>query len=90
MVQGLRPAEPANASSIGFSDLLWVFVQRCWSGDAKLRPKVTEVATHLGRETANWHGLMPPCAPAENVSCFDPEEPMSDSEDCEFEISILS
>ena len=88
MVQGLRPTEPANASSIRFSDLLWVFVQRCWDGDAKLRPKVTEVVTHLEREATNWHGLMPSCAPAENVS-FDSKEPMSDTEDCEFEIPIL-
>ena len=88
MVQGLRPAGPANASSVGFSDLLWVFVQRCWGGDAKLRPKVTEVVTHLGREAANWHGLMPPCALAENVTS-DSEEPMSDSEDCEFDFFTL-
>lgn len=85
VLQGSRPKKPENASSIGFSDSLWSFVQRCWDGDMKLRPKVGEVVMHLRREAANWHGLMPPCAPAENVALIS-EEPMSDTmEHCESE-----
>ena len=60
VIEGLRPAKPENASSIGFSDLLWSFVERCWDGDMNLRPKVAEVVTHLGEAAANWNGLMPP------------------------------
>jgi len=88
VVQGLRPDEPVNASSIGFSGSLWALSQRCWGGDVKLRPKAAEVVAQLGRDVVNWHGLMPPCAPAEDVTP-DSEEPMSDSEDCEFETLIL-
>ena len=91
VVQGLRPAKPENASSIGFTDLLWSFVERCWDGDLKLRPKVGEVVTNLEKEAANWDGLMPPCPLAENV-VSNPKEPMSESdtyEYCEFIILIL-
>ena len=42
VVQGLRPAKPGNALAIRFSDPLWGFVQRCWDGNVKLRPKVAE------------------------------------------------
>ena len=78
MVQGLRPPKPEKAPSIGFSDPLWDFVQRCWGGDMKLRPKVTEVVARLKREAADWNGVMPPCAPAENIG-FDSEGPTSDT-----------
>ena len=89
VVQGLRPAKPENASSIGFSDLLWSFIERCWDGDMNLRPKVAEVVAHLGEAAANWNGLMPPWLQAETVaSGFG--EPISDSmRHCEFEILIL-
>lgn len=76
MVHGLRPTKPENASSIGFSDSLWNFTQRCWDGDYKLRPRVAEVVTRLGGEAANWDGLMPPCAPVENTA-LDSEGPTS-------------
>jgi len=89
VVQGLRPAKPENASSIGFSDLLWSFVQRCWDGDSKLRPKVAEVVTDLKREAAGWVGLMSPCAPVENT-VFDSEVPTWDTlEPCEFAVLIF-
>ena len=55
----------------------------------KLRPNVAEVTTHLAREAADWDGLMPPCALAENVASGS-EDPISDSmEHCEFRILIL-
>ena len=89
VTQGLRPNKPENAASIGFSDLLWGFVQRCWDADAKLRPNVMEVVTHLGEAAANWNGFMPPCVEVENVPSG-PKEPASDSvEHREFEILIL-
>ena len=88
VVQGLRPAKPDNASAIGFSDSLWGFVQRCWNGDAKFRPKVGEVVTQFGREAANWRGLMPPCTRAEIVASN--SEELSDTiEHCKFDLSIL-
>jgi len=65
VVMGVRPTKPENASAIGFSDLLWGFIQRCWDGDLKLRPKVGEVVTQLERAAADWDGVMP--SEAENV-----------------------
>jgi len=86
---GLRPTKPENAPSIGFSDPLWDFIERCWGGDMKLRPRVAEVVRRLEREAANWVGLMPPCAPVENI-VSDSEGPPSDTlEHCEFAILIL-
>ena len=61
LLEGLRPDKPEDASSIGFSDSLWGFVQRCWDGDRQLRPNVAEVVTHLDGAAADWKGLMPPC-----------------------------
>ena len=89
MVQGLRPDRPENALVIGFSDLLWDFVQHCWDSDVKLRPKVAEVVTHLGDATVNWNRLMPPSIQPGNTAS-DSKELLSDSmEHREFEISIF-
>ena len=87
ITRGERPNKPASASAIGFSDSLWSFVQRCWAGDMNMRPKVTEVVTHLKEAAANWDGLMPPCIQTENIASYS-DEPVSDSMlHCEFKIS---
>ncbi|KAF9644344.1 kinase-like protein [Thelephora ganbajun] len=78
VVQGMRPAKPENASAVGFSGSLWDFVQRCWDGNMRLRPKVAEVVEHLERAAADWGGLMPPCVHAKDVTSAS-EEPISDS-----------
>lgn len=57
---GTRPDKPENASFIGFSDSLWVFTERCWSGEVGSRPKVSRVVECLGREAAEWGRPMPP------------------------------
>ena len=89
VAKGLRPVKPENAPAIGFSDSFWGFVQRCWDSDMKLRPKVAEVVKCLGKEAADWDGLMPPHAPAEDVA----PEPLSDLSDLseyrEFTILML-
>ena len=68
MPQGKRPDKPENAPAIGFSDSLWAFTQRCWSGGVGSRPGAGEVVTCLGEAVASWDGLMPPCAPVEKVT----------------------
>jgi len=89
VIQGVRPSKPENASAIGFSDSLWRFVQRCWDGDAKLRPKAARVVKHLNKAAADWNGLMPPCVQAENVAP-DSEVQLSDSvQRCEFNVITL-
>jgi hypothetical protein len=90
VVDGLRPRKPENAAAIGFSDSLWYFVERCWHGNMKPRPKVAEVVSQLDRVARNWNGLMPPGIQVEG-SAPASEGPMSDSvEHCEFNISIPS
>ena len=77
-VQGVRPTKPENASAIGLSDPLWDFVQRCWDGKMKLRPRVVEVVLQLERAVADWDGVMLPCAQVESVVSVTPD-PVSDS-----------
>ena len=48
-LNGKRPDKPSDASTIGFSGSSWDFTQRCWDGQAGLRPQVGEVVTHLGK-----------------------------------------
>ena len=88
-VQGMRPAKPENASTIGLSDSLWSFVQRCWDGDMMSRPEVGEVVTHLGEAAANWDGAMPPCVQA-GYTATDSKERMPESmQYCESDILIF-
>ena len=55
----------------------------------KLRPKVEEVVSQLERAAADWDGVMPPRAHAENVAPAS-VEPLSDSmAHGEFEILVL-
>ena len=89
LLQGLRPDKPEDASSIGFSDSLWGFVQRCWDGDMKSRPKVAEVVTHLEGAAADWKGLMPPYVRVVNVVSGPKEEGSDTMKFREFEIFIL-
>ena len=89
VVNGLRPDRPEDAPSIGFSDLLWDVVQRCWDADMKLRPKVVEIVTHLEGAAANWDGLMPPCTVTENVPSDSTEEMSWSMKYCEFMVLIL-
>ena len=58
--EGERPAKPENASTLGFSDSLWGFTERCWSGEIESRPKVGEVVTHLREAAAERDEPMPP------------------------------
>lgn len=68
MPQGKRPDKPKNASAIGFSDSLWDFTRRCWSGNIESRPGAGEVVMCLGEAVTNWDRLMPPCAPTVDVT----------------------
>ncbi|KAF9643193.1 kinase-like protein [Thelephora ganbajun] len=82
VVGGLRPDKPENAAAIGFSDSLWGFVERCWRENRDLRPGVSEVVTHLEAAAMNWDGLMPPCAPADNIVSNLKEEMSGSMEHC--------
>lgn len=78
VVDGHRPVKPENAATIGFSDSLWDFVQRCWDAKAESRPEAAEVVSHLAKATSEWNKDMPPCVQPENVPA-NLQEPVSDS-----------
>lgn len=78
VVDGHRPVKPENATTIGFSDSLWDFVQRCWDAKAESRPEAAEVVSHLAKATSEWNKDMPPCVQPENVPA-NLQEPVSDS-----------
>ena len=89
VVQGVRPLKPENVPAIGFSDILWCFIQRCWDGDIESRPKVSRVASHLEKAAAEWVGVMPPCAQIESSASASPE-PVSDfMVHCKFYVLVL-
>ena len=89
MYDGLRPDKPLNASSIGLSDSLWNFSQRCWDGDMRSRPRTAEVVACLGSAAASWDGLMPPCDVARGVASVSKEETSDLKKYCEFDGLIL-
>ena len=45
IMSGKRPCRPSHSS---FTDGLWIFTQRGWDQDPRLRPKVSEVFDILG------------------------------------------
>lgn len=73
VLDGMRPCKPENASSIGFSDSLWEFTQRCWGGEIELRPGAEWLVKHLGEAAANWDKPMPPCVRVEDVISYHEE-----------------
>jgi len=85
VVQGVRPPKPEDASTIGFSDSLWDFVQRCWDDKMESRPKVAEVEAQLERAAADWGGAMPPCVQVKNIAPAPPELVSDLMGHCEFE-----
>ena len=90
VVKGMRPSKPRDAPSIGFSDPLWAFVQRCWDANMELRPKVKEVVACLGQAKASWKGVMPPRPQVVQVAATLSQETESDlGRFREFEILIV-
>ena len=84
----VRPPKPEKASAIGFSDSLWRFVQRCWDGDAELRPKVAGVVSQLERAAADWVGVMPPCPLVKNVASASLEQESDSMAHCKLYILV--
>lgn len=52
VVQGERPAIPANARELGISDGLWQLLTKCWNADYSGRPRIDEIHQHLSQEPA--------------------------------------
>ena len=45
--QGERPPRPEHAEALGFSDLIWAVIQKCWSADPAARPSCPDVVDLL-------------------------------------------
>ena len=85
MIEGGHPDKPNNALSIGFSDKLWAFVERCWNVHMKLRPSAAEVVECLRKAEVDWHGVMPPCSNTVDLAT-PPEDTLAELKMCgEFE-----
>ena len=85
VTDGQRPIKPDNASAIGFSDQLWVFVERCWDANMRLRPEVAEVVMQLSSATAGWNGVMPPHVKVKCVA----ENPTAESDSRKYRKLVL-
>ena len=42
VLKGERPSRPNAAEELGFTELLWSYMQRCWEVDVNLRPTCRE------------------------------------------------
>ena len=51
---GVRPAKPENATHLGFTELLWDAVKRCWLEDRSERPGVEDILSCLNGAPPSW------------------------------------
>ena len=55
IIEGVRPAKPDDAASLGFNDELWKIVEQCWREKRAERPNVEEISSCLNDATAFWY-----------------------------------
>ena len=54
IMRGGHPAKPENATSLGFTAVLWEIVERCWSADTDSRPALQAVLSCLSEAASSW------------------------------------
>jgi len=54
ITEGIRPKEPENATHLGFTELLWGAVERCWLEDWRARPCVEDILACLNGVPPSW------------------------------------
>lgn len=59
VIEGGRPAKPANAEAIGFGNGVWDLMEKCWSQDRTQRPGTWDVRLRL-RVAASLSSDAPP------------------------------
>lgn len=74
VLAGARPAKPENAVGIGFSEILWNLVQKCWDGEVARRPQIQEVVEGIGKVATSWFTSMPPGIMQRAVSDVEDDE----------------
>lgn len=55
VVNGKRPARPANSEKMGISDALWQLLQSCWTTAPAERAGVKFVRKFLQEAASTWH-----------------------------------
>lgn len=55
ITNGVRPKKPEGAARLGFSNELWMIVERCWRENRDERPIVEEILNCLNDSTAFWY-----------------------------------
>ena len=59
VLDGMRPAKPENAETIGFGGGVWDLVEKCWMEDRTQRPDSRDVRQCL-TVAASWSPSVPP------------------------------
>lgn len=52
--EGVRPGEPDEAATLGFTDGLWWIVECCWMEERDIRPNVKAILLHLTHAASAW------------------------------------
>ncbi|KAF9649102.1 kinase-like protein [Thelephora ganbajun] len=55
ILNGDRPRKPEGAARLGFSNELWMTVERCWRGNRADRPRVEDILSCLNVATTFWY-----------------------------------
>ena len=55
ITEGVRPEKPEEAKRLGFSNELWVTVERCWLEDRNARPSIDVILSCLSGAAAFWY-----------------------------------
>ena len=54
ILQGVRPTEPTETTTLGFTDGLWWMVENCWMQDREMRPDVKALLNSLNHAYGAW------------------------------------
>ena len=57
VMKGARPEKPENATQLGFTEILWDVVKRCWREDWKARPGVEDILSCLNGAPPPWQTI---------------------------------
>jgi len=54
IMKGRRPQRPEAAEGLGFTDELWIMVERCWQENLDERPEAKEIVDCLESAANAW------------------------------------
>lgn len=68
VIQGDRPALPADAEDLGISNGLWRLLNRCWHTESAERPQIDEILECLSADPARTMTFPPSGFPGSSSS----------------------